>query len=298
MDEEIEKELRFHLDQHTADLIAQGIDPEEARRRARLALGGPEQVKEQCRDVRRTRWLDDLLQDLRYGARMLLKQPGFTLIAFITLALGIGATTVIFSAINSVLLRALPYEDPDKLVMVWSTQESGSQTPVSPADMADWRKQNKVFEDIGGYSPQSYNLIGSGEPERLQGALVSSGLLTALRIKPIHGRTFSEDEEKIGANPVVIVGEKLWLRRFNSDPQLVGRTIILCGNNYTVIGILPMSLDLLRIAAPTGAALDDTELWTPLGADARFASSRERNTLRVIARLKPSISVQRAQSEM
>ena len=238
-----------------------------------------------------------LSQDIRMGFRMLIRDPWFAAVAVFTIALGIGATTVIFSAINSVLLRALPYEDPDKLVMVWATRESGSQTPVSVANMADWRKQNKVFEDIGGYAPQSYNLIGSGEPERLQGALVSSGLLTALRIKPIHGRIFSEDEDKIGASRVVIIGEKLWRRRFNADPQLVGRTVTLSADNYTVIGILPTSLDLLRVAAPTGSALDDTELWTPLGGE-KLPPSRAYNILRVIARLKTNISVQQAQAEM
>src|SRR5262245_1441372 len=119
MEEELEKELRFHLDQHTADLIAQGLDPEEARRRARLALGGPEQVKERCRDARGTRWLEDLLQDLRYGARILMKNPGFTIVAALTLALGIGANTAIFTVFNAVALRPLPVNDPERVVKAY-----------------------------------------------------------------------------------------------------------------------------------------------------------------------------------
>jgi putative ABC transport system permease protein len=298
IEQEMDDEMRFHLLMRTRENIWRGMRPDEAEREASRRFGNVGRIKDLARDIKGGGFMETLLQDLRYGARTLMKNPGFTLTAVITLALGIGATTVIFSAINSVLLRALPYEDPDKLMMVWATRESGSQIPVSPANMADWRKQNKVFEDIGGYSPQSYNLIGSGEPERLQGALVSYGLLTALRIKPIHGRIFSEDEDKIGASRVVIIGEKLWRRRFNADPQLVGRTVTLNGNNHTVIGILPTSLDLLRIAAPTGSALDDTELWTPLGAEAGLTSDRAYNILRVIARLKTNISVQQAQAEM
>jgi hypothetical protein len=221
----MEEEMRFHFEMQMKQNMEAGMAMEEASKAAQRQFGNQTWLKEVSREMWSLRVIETLIQDLRYGARMLMKNPGFTGVAALTLALGIGAATVIFSAINSVLLRALPYEDPDKLVMVWATQESGSQIPVSPANMADLRKQNKVFEDIGGYAPQSYNLIGSGEPERLQGALVSSSLLTALRIKPIHGRIFSEDEDRIGANRVVIIGEKLWQRRFNADPELVGRAL-------------------------------------------------------------------------
>src|SRR5215510_2316112 len=147
MEEELEKELRFHLDQHTADLIAQGLDPLEARRQARLALGGPEQVNEQCRDARGTRWLEDLLQDLRYGARMLMKNPGFTLIAVITLALGAGANTTIFSLADALVLRPLRFPHQERLVMVWERTQSGyDHSWVTPGDFIDWREQNQSFE--------------------------------------------------------------------------------------------------------------------------------------------------------
>src|SRR5262245_11092304 len=144
MEEELDEEVRFHLEREIEENVARGMSQDEARYAALRSFGGVERVKEESRDERGVRIIEELWQDLRHGARMLLNSHGFTAVAVVTVALGIGATTVIFSAINSVLLRALPYEDPDKLMMIWATQESGSQVPVSPANMADWRKQNKV----------------------------------------------------------------------------------------------------------------------------------------------------------
>src|SRR5262245_29171276 len=148
MEEELEKELRFHLDQHTADLISQGLDPEEARRRARLALGGPEQVKEKLRDARGTRWLEDLLQDLRYGARMLLNKPGFALIAVITVAVGIAANTTIFSLADAVILRPFNFPHQERLVMVWEGGADFDHGTVAPGNFNDWREQNQSFERL------------------------------------------------------------------------------------------------------------------------------------------------------
>src|SRR5215510_5544461 len=148
MEQELEKELRFHLDEHTADLIAQGLDPEEARRRARLALGGPEQVKEQCRDARGTRWLEDVLQDMHYSVRRLRKNPGFTLVVILTLALGVGANAAIFSVVNALMLRPLPFPDPERLV--WVEVNSGTNTggQVHTAFFLDWEKQSQTLDGI------------------------------------------------------------------------------------------------------------------------------------------------------
>src|SRR5215217_6815837 len=167
-EEELEKELHFHLDIHTDDLIAQGYSPDEARRQARLALGGPEQVKESCRDARGTRWLWDLLQDLRYGVRILAKHPGFTAVAVFTLALGIGANTAIFSVVNELLLRPLPYKDADRLVMLWEISPKGNhQNPTSPSNFRSWREQSTTFEGMAAFSDQRLSLTGAGDPEEI-----------------------------------------------------------------------------------------------------------------------------------
>src|SRR5215475_625377 len=163
-EEELEKELRFHLDQHTSDLIAQGIDPKEARRRARLALGGPEQVKERCRDTRGTRWLEDLAQDLRYGARMLMKNPGFTLVAVITLAAGVAANTTIFSVADALILRPFNFPNQERLVMVWERGENEggfNHGLVSPGNFNDWREQSRSFERLIAIDGRAFDLTGA-----------------------------------------------------------------------------------------------------------------------------------------
>ena len=245
MEEDLEKELRFHLDHHTADLIAQGLDPEEARRRARFALGGPEQVKEQCRDVRGTRWLDDLLQDLRYGVRMLLKNPGFTAIAAITLALGMGANTAIFSVVNAALLRSLPYRDPDHLVLLHLHRpQEGSSLPLS-VDFLAWRDQAKSFEQVAAYGSGTADLTGSGEAERLSVAFVSADLFATLGVAPSMGRAFTPAEDTAGGAPVVILSDSLWRGHFGGDPGIIGRAIALEDKNRTVIGIMPQGFQFL-----------------------------------------------------
>jgi hypothetical protein len=228
MEEELEKELRFHLDHHTADLIAQGHAPEEARRRARLALGGPDQVKEQCRDTRGTRWLEDLLQDLRYGARMLLKNPGFTLIAVITLAAGIAANTTIFSIADALILRPFNFPHQERLVMVWERGflaggfDHGS---VAPGNFNDWREQNRSFEQLIAISGRAFDLTDGHQPEQFGGHGVSAGFFHALGVKAALGRTFLPGEDEPGRDQVVVLKHSLWKRRFGSDPNIVGRTL-------------------------------------------------------------------------
>jgi putative ABC transport system permease protein len=199
MEEELEKELRFHLDQHTDDLIAQGLDPEEARRQARFALGGPEQVKERLRDTRSTRWLEDLLQDLRYGARMLMKYPGFAIVGVITLAEGIAANTTIFSIADALVLRPFNFPTQERLVKVWEagTLAGGfDHGSVAPGNFNDWREQNQSFERLIGIQWRSFDLTDANQPERFVGRCVSTGFFDALGVKPALGRAFLPGEDE------------------------------------------------------------------------------------------------------
>jgi hypothetical protein len=191
MERELDEELRYHIERQTEQNIRLGINPEEARLAALKAFGGVEQAKERSRDARVLRWLEEFWQDLHYGERMLLKAPGFTLIAIITLALGIGANTVIFSLVNALLLRPLPYPDPDRLMVIRETKlPEVYNSQVSPGDFLDWRKQNTVFAPLEALTVKDFNLSGEDNPERVRGMLATHGYLPMLGMTPMIGRGF------------------------------------------------------------------------------------------------------------
>src|SRR5262249_17677001 len=187
------------------------------------------------------RWEDEVFQDLRFGARMLLKHKGFTAVAALTLTLGIGANTAIFSVMNAVLLRPIPYPDSDRLVMVWATDQETRrrQDSTSFPDFTDWREQNQVFAHMAAYSITPFNMAGGNQPERVIGLVASADLFPVIGVAPVQGRAFLREEQQPGRNKVVLVSDNLWQRRFGRDPQLVGKTINLNDETYTVIGILP-----------------------------------------------------------
>jgi predicted permease len=237
--------------------------------------------------------MEKLLQDLRYGARMLVKNPGFTVVAIVTLALGIGANTAIFSVVDRVLLNRPPYKDPDRLVMVLAVnQQRGREpSPVSAADFEDWRKLNTVFEDMAGSRDAGYSLTGMGEPETIIGYRFAGNFFRVIGANAAIGRTFDENDDNAGSERVVVLGHKLWQRRFGSDPSVVGRSITLSGNPYTVIGVMPAGF----------AHPQTTELWAPLKlstAPPQVLANRQRRFLRVMARLKPGVTLSQAQAEM
>src|SRR5882672_4403954 len=233
--------------------------------------------------------MQTLLQDLRYGARMLRKNPGFSLIAALTLALGIGANTAIFSVVNAVLLRPLPFNDPERLVMVWNRgpeAAGGDRTPLAVADLLDWRAQSRSFSEIGAFRYMMFNYSGGDSPERIQAAGVTANFFSLLEARPQLGRAFSPDEERPGAPRVAVLSDGFWRKHFAADPQVVGRTINMNGASLTVIGVAPAALDF-----PSR----EVELWTAL--QLQPPTRRGPYFLTGLARLKPGVGLDQARAE-
>jgi len=240
--------------------------------------------------------METILQDIRYGLRVLLRRPVFTIVAVATLALGIGANAAIFSVVDAVLLRPLPYPEPDRLVAIWETNSQPEREPnvrneVAMGNFRDWRTQQTSFADIAALTYSSLNLTGVAEPERIQGALVTTNLFSVIGVQPVMGRSFVEEEEQPASARAVIVSHALWQRRFGSDPALVGKTLSLSGNQVTVIGIMPPGFEL---EFPVTRQVD---MWLPMritGSD----TDRQSHYLYVLGRLKPAVSIAEAQAGM
>jgi predicted permease len=293
MEEQLEKELRFHVDQHAADLVAHGHTPAAARREARLALGGPEQVKEHCRDARGTRWLEDLWQDFRYALRTLRQRPGFAAVALLTLALGIGATTVMFTVINGVLLKPYPFPQPGRLVTLqektdWSTQ-FGNMWAFTYPNYLDCKRESHSL----GMAAWRYNggtVSDPGEAGFVVSYEVSSEMFSILGVPLFKGRPFLPEDDRPGAAPVAIVGQGLWQSRFGGSPSAIGGTLVFDGKPYTVVGILAAGFQLGDMA----------EMFTPLGQNtAKFMRNRQAHAgFNVWARLRPGATLGQAQAEL
>ncbi len=231
--------------------------------------------------------MDTLRQDLRYAFRSLAKAPGFTLVTLLTLALGIGANTAIFSVVNAVLLRALPVRDPGELFVIRETYSGGEIGSVSGPNFLDWKTRNQSFAEITAWRRNNLGLVGQGEPEEIRGALVDADFFKVLGVEPILGRGFLPGEDQ-GQATVVLIGETLWRTRFGADPQILGRTISLSGQSYTVIGVTPASM---TYPAPVLA-------WLPLGYGQGRSSSRDSHSYDVIGRLKPGMTAEQAQADL
>ena len=284
---ELEEELRAHLERQVQKYVQAGLSVEEARRRARLQFGGLDQVKEECRDARGVTFIETTLQDVRYGLRKLARSRGFTAVAVVTLALGIGANTLIFSVVNAAILHPLPFRDAARLVTQWATSPTiGYSGPgaFTDRDYMEWRDQNRVFSEIAAFRGQPTNLTGAGEPLRLTGTSISASLLRVLEVNPALGRAFAPEEETAGHNRVALLSDRLWRSRFGSDPSVLGKTIKLDGEIYTVIGVMPAGFGFPN----------EADLWTPLTLE----SEAHNATLQIVARLKPSVSLERARSEV
>ncbi|HKX31770.1 MAG TPA: ABC transporter permease [Blastocatellia bacterium] len=289
MEEQLDRELRFHLDRHLAELIEAGCDPEEARRRARLTLGGLEQVRERCRDARGTRWLEDLWTDFRYAIRALRRRPGFAAIALLILALGNGATTVMFTVLNSVLLRPLSYPEPERLVTVHGSMENfGEFWGFSNLDFTDARRQSRSLE-MAAWAYGGSTISEPGEPAYAAGRQISAELFSVLKVALKHGRAFRSDEDRPGATPVVIIGHDLWRLRFGGDPAAVGRRIVLDGKPYTIAGIAPAGFQLSG----------EVDVFTPLGQNPEpRMENRAARFVHVVARLRPDAALAEARAEL
>jgi len=238
--DEIAEELRFHIELRAEENVRRGMTPEEARREAERQFGRFDRIKEEGYEVRGGRWLEAMWQDLRYGVRMLLKHKGFTAVAVLSLALGIGANIAIFSLADKVMMRKLPIEESDRLVVVSTSSDRGLRTIFTYPDFADYRDRNEVFEGLVCYVQRPLTLSEGGQAERLQGMIVSGNYFTALRVRPALGRGFLPEEDNTrGSHPVVVLSYGLWQRRFGADPGLLGRTVNLNGYGFTVVGIAP-----------------------------------------------------------
>jgi len=310
----IVEELAQHLADCYTELLAGGLTAAEAERQTRAELSGSELLAWELRRVerqitqepivlgtnRRANMIADLWQDLRFGARMLRKQPGFSLIAVLTLALGIGANTAIFSLIDAVLLQELPYREPGRVVVLWASNPRASEAPLASADVAAWRAGTQSFAQVTAFMPQTADLTEQGEPERIGGTAVTPEFFQTIGIEPLLGRAFTPEESQPGAASVGLISHSLWQRRFGADPALLGKEIVVNGSKLTVIGILPPGFDFPR-AGELPSLLpfaSRTDIWVPLKLDARQWSSRNERYLTTLARLKPGVSFSQAQAEM
>jgi predicted permease len=295
-DAELQREIEIHIQQLTNEGIAAGMTEVEARAMALREFGPAEQIKEQCRDTRRVSWIQNLAHDLLYGVRMLRQSPGFTVVAIVTLALCIGANTAIFSIVDAVLLRSLPYRDSDQLVLMFNVPEKrpDALSSISYRDFTECRDQNRVFSEMAGNAFHDLTLTGAGEPVIVNAASVTPEIFSLLNAMPLSGRLLLPDDDKPGAAPVAVLSESLWRSRFGSNPDLIGRSIALDMRSFTVVGILPDSF-----RYPDGAPHQD--VWVSVRQDPLFgplASRPGARLLGVIGRLKPGISPAKAQADM
>jgi len=287
LESEMETEIRFHVDAYTEDLVRQGVPRADAERRARIEFGAIESTKEECREATGATLLENFLQDLRYGARSMRRAPGFTAVAVIALALGIGANAAIFSVVNAVLIRPLAYKDSDRLVTILNDGDG----PVAVANYIDWRDQSQSFETMAAADYWSANLTGVDTPERVLGLKVTQNLLPMLGVPPLLGRLFVEGEDRVGAEHEVILSYSLWQRRFSGDPNIVGKAVLLDGNFYAIVGVMPRGFRFSPFWATRA------EMWAPNAFGDRV-HSRGNNSLRIFARLKDGASLEQARAEI
>jgi putative ABC transport system permease protein len=287
VERELDEELRFHLEARIQQEIAGGRTPEEARYIALGSMDGMEQRKEECRDKRHVNIIDNLVRDVRYAVRTLARSPGFTVVALLALALGIGANTAVFSVVNGVLLRPLPFADSDRLLMVFTSRPHSERGNASVAEFLDWRAASRSFQTLDAVDRNRFTLTGDGEAVQISGLSVTATFFETLKVRPLLGRTFANGDDRPGRDPTVVLSERLWRKRYASNPDIVGKVVTLGGRPHTVIGVMPASFEFWQ---------RDVEAWAifPL----RPPTRRGPHLLRGVARLRPGVTVAHAAAEM
>ena len=295
--QDVDEEIAFHVEMRTQELIDEGMAPHAAREEALRLFGDVEGIRRQCEEIGKRRergrhWSEvfaELRQDAVFALRQLRKAPAFSLIAVFTLALGIGATTAIFSLLHTVVLRPLPFEHPERIVYLWSIDRGDDHRSVAPGNFFTFRRDAKSFERLAAYNSSSFNLTGDGQPERIVGARVSAGYFDVFGVKPALGNVFREAEDRPGHEQVVVLSDRLWRERFSADSGIVGRSIRLNGKLYDVAGVMPASFQLRST---------DARLWVPIAFGAEEETNYGHSYLQVLGRLKPGVTPEAAEAEV
>jgi len=295
LDREFAAEMSVHIDLAIEENVRAGLSLQEARRQALLELGGTEQTREKQRDARGIPMIEILTQDLRCALRGFRKNRGFVTVAVLTLALGIGANTALFSVVNGVLLNPLPYAQPERLVAVYAKNGQFDRSSISYPNFLDWIRGNQSFASLAAFRSDSFNLTGAGEPQRLNTNMVSASFFEILGVKPALGRLFFEQEDKVGGQPVAMISEGLWKRKFGGSPDIVGKPISLNGSLYTVVGVVPSSFHY-----EAGNFSNDAELYLLIGQwkDPLFRDRRAAMGMDAVGRLKPNVTLEQARADM
>jgi predicted permease len=297
VEEELDEELRFHFDRQVEKLMRSGMSEQEAKRTARLAFGGHEQTKEDCREARGTSFIELTIDDTRYALRQLWANPTFALVMILTLALSIGANSAIFSVIDGVLLKRLPYAQPERLVRVFLSSHEYPKFPFNPWDFLDFRARNHSFESFAAFTRGDVQLSGEGEPVKLNGFGITSGYFRVFGLHPQLGREFDFNAEIPGNGLQVILSDRVWRTRFGADPNIIGRKITLNTQPYTVMGVMPAGTEHPGNVYHSLAYGESVDVWWPFSF-AGNSSQRGSHFIEGIARLKPGVSAEQARAEM
>ena len=290
VDQDMDNEMRLHLDLLAQEYERAGMSPTDARRAASRRFGNLLQLKERGHDVRGFRMLEAVLRDAKYGLRGLIRTPVFTATVVLTLAVGIGANTAVFSIVHGFLIRPLPFPDADQLVEIYESIPLFARASVSPANWLDWQRESRTFESFAAWNLAQATLTGGGEPERIRGQKASAELFRVMRVEPLVGRPFTHEDDQPGASPVAIVSRRLWRQRFGEDPAIVGKTLELDGVSHRIVGVMPAEFRLV---------LRDIDYWIPFALDRDRAQQRtEGRYIQVVGRVKSSVTLAAARVEM